>query len=220
MSRKVLQDIQIFIPNRGMSRDEQKRVNQNAFASFEPVRLWAKEQQLVAPFKKLVVTLADPRTADAMGDAAPIVDELCNVILSTELETVRDRSADHRWMLARIVEALDRVSSGTKWDCTSLREHIALLQTREWPLRHYFESRAQSDSTTGMRCVPWFETRPMETRVGVRLGDDDVVVLSETGPLYLEDKFPMARTTVVNRDFLILDRAGETLARVLLPPPT
>lgn len=62
-----------------------------------------------------------------------------------------------------------------------------------------------------MRCVPWLSTRPGETQIGVRLGDRDVTVLSEADPVYLEDAFPVAKSAIRGREFVLLDKNGRSL---------
>ena len=54
------------------------------------------------------------------------------------------------------------------------------------------------------------------TQVGVRVGQRDVTVLSEPGPLYLEDTFPVARSAIRGQDFVLLDKNGNSLANVPL----
>lgn len=82
------------------------------------------------------------------------------------------------------------------------------------PLVHFFDRVQRKDRKTGARCVPWFSTRPGESRVGVRIGDRDVVVFSMAEPLYLEDDFPLAKAALRGREYVLLDRLDNRLASV------
>jgi hypothetical protein len=67
-------------------------------------------------------------------------------------------------------------------------------------------------------CVPWLSTQPGATSVGARIGDRMVTLVTEPGPLFLEDKFPLARTAVRNGEYLLLSRSGQVLARTPVEP--
>lgn len=201
-----------------MSREQQAEVNKIAFASAEPLRLWAKEHAVRAPFSKLVVELGDPETARGMNGANPVLHSICHVILGVELVAVQERISDLRWTMGMIQAALDRVvgDAAINWASPSLGERVSELASQSWPVRHYFERRKRVVRRGGAVCVPWFETRPLLTRIGVRIDNHDVELMVEDRPIYLEDTFPMARTRIDGQDFVILAKDGRTLARVPL----
>ncbi len=67
-----------------------------------------------------------------------------------------------------------------------------------------------------MKCVPWMSVRPGETQIGVRVGERDVTVLSTPGPLFLEDSFPVAKSAIRGREYVLLDKAGKVLASLAI----
>jgi hypothetical protein len=72
---------------------------------------------------------------------------------------------------------------------------------------------------SGAKCIPWLSTRPGETVVGIRIvskkgAERDVPVTSKSGPLYLEDSFPMTKSVIRQSDFVLLDKKGKVLASV------
>ncbi|HEX3344349.1 MAG TPA: hypothetical protein VHS09_07235 [Polyangiaceae bacterium] len=108
---------------------------------------------------------------------------------------------------------------GNKWFAESAEDaaaFIAAASETAWPLVHFFEGLAQVEKSSGLKCVPWLSTRPGETRIGVRVGERDVTVLSKPGPLYLEDRFPIAKSAIRGNDYVLLDKAGKALASVAI----
>ena len=88
------------------------------------------------------------------------------------------------------------------------------MSAKAAPLVHIFTGLEQIENVSGVSCVLWLSARPGETQLGVRLGERDVVILSKPGPVYLEDTFPVAKSAIVGRDYLLLDKTGKTLASV------
>ena len=54
-----LVDFQVYARPAGLPDGEQRPINEALFATYEPVRLWLKENDIKAPFRKFVVSLAD-----------------------------------------------------------------------------------------------------------------------------------------------------------------
>ena len=52
--------------------------------------------------------------------------------------------------------------------------------------------------------------------VGARIGAADHVLLSNPGPLYLEDSFPVAKSAIRDQKYTLLDKAGNVLASVAI----
>ena len=60
MSKNVrLVDFQVYARPAGLPDGEQRPINEALFATYEPVRLWLKENDIKAPFRKVAVSLAD-----------------------------------------------------------------------------------------------------------------------------------------------------------------
>ena len=52
-----LVDFQVFA-NSGFA-GEQRALNEMLFASYEPIRLWIKEHEISAPFRKILISVSD-----------------------------------------------------------------------------------------------------------------------------------------------------------------
>jgi len=209
-----LVDFQVFARPNGLVGDEQRQINEALFTSYEPVRLWLKEREIRAPFRKIVVSLAD-RVSSAQwhGNVSNAIG-ICEVTEAIDTATLAQKVVDHRWVLGVISHALGCVARGTGWHSIELEGCINRLSETTLPLVHFFEGLAQIDEVSGVKCLPWFSTRPGETRLGVRIDGRDVMAVSVTGPLYLEDSFPVAKSVIRGRDFVLLDKRGKTLASV------
>jgi hypothetical protein len=113
--------------------------------------------------------------------------------------------------------ALGCVARSAGWRSEELEGFIRAASERTLPLVHFFEGPAHVDSVSGVKCVPWLSTRPGETQIGLRFvskdnAERDVTVLSKPEPIYLEDAFPMAKSSIRRPDFVLLDKNGQALA--------
>jgi hypothetical protein len=125
-------------------------------------------------------------------------------------------AGDHRWVLNVVDHALESVAKTTGWRSDALKDFVETLSTRPMPLVHFFERLARVEKPSGVKCVPWMSIQVGDTQVGVRIGDRDVTVISKRGPLYLEDTFPVAKSAIEGREYVLLDKAGKPLARVAM----
>ena len=193
------------------------------FASYEPVRLWLREQKLAAPFQKLLVTLVDREAFSGWHGSVTHALGVCEVFEAVDMRMLRQAAGDHRWVLSLVDHALSCVARDTGWTCADLAAHIAALTQSGLPLVHVFQPLARQHKPTGSECVPWLSTQPSLTRIGVRLvvggRARDVVVASRSGPLFLEDDFPMTKSALKDGEFRLLTRTGEVLARVPVTAP-
>lgn len=208
-----LRDFQIF----SEQPELQASYHDALFATYEPVRLWLRERKPTAPFKKILVCLDDERTAKPFHGHVMNALGVCRIFEAVNASTLAKHVEDHRWLLGVVVDALGHVAKATGWRSPEFESFIADLRERSWPLVHVFERFAQVDRRTGATCVPWLSTRPGETKVGVRIGTRDVAVLS--GPIWLEDDFPLAKVVIKGRDYVVRDRGGKTLASVSIDRP-
>lgn len=217
MSRLArLVDFQVYAKPSGLAEDEQKTLNEALFSTFEPVRLWLRERATKAPFRKLAITLADEMSSARWhGNVANAIG-ICQVTEAVDLSRLRQSAGDHRWVLGIVVHALECVARSTGWRSDEIEAFIKATSLKQLPLFHFFESLALIDSVAGVKCVPWLSTRPGETQIGARIGVRDAIVASKAEPIYLEDSFPMAKSVIRGRDFLILDKSGRELAAVAI----
>jgi len=224
MKKQVrLVDFQIYARPTGLAAGEQRPINEALFTAFEPVRLWLKERQIRAPFRKIVVSLADSLACARWHGNVLNALGICEVTEAVEIPMLLEKAGDHRWVLGIAEHALGCVTRSTGWRSDELESFMRGASEKTLPLVHFFDNLARVDSVSGVKCVPWLSTRPGETLVGVRLvsnnGDErDVIVLSKPEPLYLEDGFPMMQSAIRSTDFVLLDNDGKTLATVPVQP--
>ena len=181
------------------------------------MRLWLKERKLTAPFKKILISLDDERTAKPWHGHVMNAIGVCEITEAVDVSTLPKYMEDHRWLLDVVIHALGCVGKTTGWRSEEFETFLADLRQRPWPLVHFFQRLALVDQRTGATCVPWLSTRPGETTVGVRIGTRDVAVLS--GPIWLEEDFPLAKSFIKGREYVLRDRAGRTLASVPIDVP-
>jgi hypothetical protein len=209
-----LVDFQVFARAPGLAEGEQKFLNEQLFATFEPVRLWLKEHEVRAPFKKIAVSLSNRSTSARWHGNVSNAIGVCQVTEAVELAELRQHVGDHRWVLAIITHALACAAQSAGWHSEPLDQYLATTSRSDWPLIHQFERLSVRDDLTNVMCMPWLSTQPGKTEVGASIGTRRVTVMSEAGPIYLEDSFPLARSSIRDRTFLLQDVAGRTLAAV------
>ncbi len=208
-----LTDFQVFAQSTGLGVD-QRAINEVLFATYEPVRLWLKENPIDAPFRKLAVSLADEASSSRWHGNVAVAAQICEVTEAVDLTALRRSAGDHRWVLGVIGHSLACVRRSTGWQSEDLAAVVATLSARISPLVHVFADLSQIDEVHGTQCVLWLSAKPGETQIGARLGERDVVLLSKPGPLYLEDSFPVARSAIKGHEYLLFDKAGKVLASV------
>lgn len=210
-----LRDFQVFAR---ATLGEQKAVNLALFATTEPVRLWLRERRFDAPFQKLLVSLTDAQTASQGHGSVTVVEGVCEISEAVDVEEVRTKALDHRWVLGIVKDALTRVADQTGWRSAELEEHLDALAASSKPLVYSFDKLAARDKASGTECVPWYRSRPGLFEIGVRITragrSRDVVVVHSTTPLYLEDSFPLAATRIKDSQLQLLDKNKKPLATV------
>ena len=220
MSKQVrFRDFQVFARATGLAEGEQRAFNKTLFSIYEPVRLWLKERTVKAPFCKIVVSLSDAAiSAPWHGNVTNAVG-ICEVTEAVDVPTLRQNIGDHAWVFGRVLHALECVARHTDWSSSELEDFITTLSQQALPFVHFFERHTRVARITGVKCTPWFSTRPGENKIGVRLvskdgAERDVTVLSQPESLWLEDSFPLAKTAIRGVEFVLLDKAGKILASV------
>lgn len=212
-------DFQVYARPGGLA-SEQRPVNEALFTTYESVRLWLKEHETKAPFRKVVVTFADETSSARWHGKVSNALGICEVTEAVDMAMLVQKAGDHRWVLGIVEHALGCVERSTGWRSDELWGFIREVSERTLPLVHFFEGLAQVDNASGVKCVPWLSARPGETQIGVRIGKRDVTVLSQPGPLYLEDSFPVAKSAIRGHEYVLLDKAGKSLASVAIDSST
>jgi hypothetical protein len=221
MSKSVrLVDFQIGAEFTG-SMDEQRAINIALFAIYGPVRLWLKERVIKAPFSKVVVCFRDEAWSARWHGQVMNALGYCEVTESVDVAVLRQNAGDHRWVIGIVKHALSCIASALGWRSEELEGFLAATSEKTFPLIHFFDRLTRIDKISGTKCLLWLSARPGQTEVGVRLvakdnAERDVTLLSLPGPLFLEYSFPVAKTAIRERDFLLLDKTGNVLANVPL----
>jgi hypothetical protein len=217
-------DFQVSMRSDVLAARGQRSINETLFATYEPIRLWLKEHEIKAPFRKIVVSVADGASfARWHGNVSNAIG-ICEVTEAMDVTTITRKAGDHQWVLGVVEHALGCIAQNIGWRSDELDACIKVMSKRTLPLIHFFERLAQVDDVSGVRCVPWLSTRPGETQIGVHIVTKastgrDVTILSKSGPLYLEDSFPVAKSAMRRSGFVLLDKAGKILATVPIDGP-
>jgi hypothetical protein len=212
-----LQDFQVFCG--AAFADEQRSLNESLFATYEPVRLWVKERTLSAPFRKLLVSLRDQETSRQWHGQVAMAAGVCEITESVSLAELREHAGNHKWVLGIVDHALRCVAETSSWRSDELEQALSEMRAKNRPLVHFFRDLALKDPSSGITCQPWLEFQPGITRLGVNLTDGtqrDVTVITKSGPMFLEDDFPIDRAAIRSGSYLLLDKAGHSLASVPL----
>ena len=226
ISKQVrLIDFQVGAGFSGLVLDEEIEVNRALFTTYEPIRLWLREQGIKAPFCKIVVSFADEGRASKWHGSVMVAVGICEVTEAVDPSTLRNNAHDHRWVLGIVTHALACVAREISWSEPSLNDHIARLSEKTLPLVHVFEKLTQMDPVSGTACSVWFSTQPGCHQIGVRFSKQDgisrdVVVASKTRPLYLEDTLPVVKSAIRGPNFVLLGKRGKTLASVPMADET
>ena len=210
----ILRDCQIAADLSALVVSTQREINHGLFASFEPIRLWLREQRHRAPFQKLLLEFVGPEHELSM----PLtVEGMCWANDVVSAEELRLGSASNRWVLPRLSSALGRISQALHWRLPELETEIARLSSLDWPITYAFEKLARTPRR-GFRIHPWLRLRPGESVVGATISgpgtNREVTLRSAVGPLFLEHEFPIARAVVENEQYFLIDRRGFPLASI------
>jgi hypothetical protein len=198
---------------------EEEAFNEILFSIYEPVRLWLKECTVKAPFSKIVISLSDDTISAPWHGNVTNAIGICQVTEAVGVPTLRQNIGDHAWVFGRVLYALECVARHTEWRSLELEHFITTLSQQALPFVHFFERLTHVARITGVKCTPWFSTRPGENKIGVRLvlkdgAERDVTVRSEPDSLFLEYSFPLAKSAIRGQAFVLLDKAGKVLASV------
>jgi hypothetical protein len=188
-----------------LDQAEQRAANHSLFSTYEPVRLWLKEREIRAPFRKVVVTLSDEASFARWHGNVVNVAGACEVTEAVEPTAVAQEAGNHRWVLGVAAHALGCIDRNMGWRSGELDDFINAMSARHLPHVHFFENLAKVENASGIKCVPWLSTRPGETVLGLRIAERDVTILSKAGPIYVEDAFPMAKALLRERQYVLVD---------------
>jgi hypothetical protein len=217
-----LVDFQVSARPAGLSLDQQKAVNEGVFPVYEALRLWLKERRIAAPFKKVLVSLADRRTSEKWHGNVMTALGVCEVTEAVQVEDLLQNRGQHGWTCSRILDALAHISSGAGWQNEELTSLVQDLSRRKPPCSHHFSGLSKREKN-GLLCEVVLEADVDTTQVKVQFSAGgqpigEVVVASRPGPLFMEDDFPVTAARIEHGHFLLVAKDKTILARVPLPP--
>jgi hypothetical protein len=219
-----LTDFQVSVRPAGLSLEQQKAINEGMFPVYEALRLWLMEQKVVAPFKKLVVSLADSHLSEQWHGKPMVALGICEVTEAVAIEDLIRWRGVHHWTCRRVLDALDHVAAAIGWHCEDLVSFVRQVATQSPPCSHRFPGLSKHDKS-GLACDVLLEADVGTTTVKVQFSGHkrpttQVVVASRPGPLFIEDDFPMATTKIDNGQFVVFGKGKNVLAQVKIPDLT
>ncbi|EKQ84260.1 hypothetical protein [Leptospira kirschneri] len=215
-------DFQIYVRPAGLAQIEQKSCNEALFPVFEAIRLWLRERNVSAPFRKIAVSIADHSIAQEWHGDVSVALNVCEVTEACDIRLVRLKVHDYLWVSNLVLEALEHIRLETGWDNVELRDVLGHIGTQSPPCAHLFDKLRKIDRKTGIVCDVWLVAVYKSTSVMTRFSYEgkqigEIIVAHKPGPLYIEDDLPVAATAIVKRSFVLLDRNRQPLASVLIP---
>jgi hypothetical protein len=201
--------------------DQEKTLNGGLFPVYEAVRLWLKERMIVAPFRKIVISLEDHLLAAKRHGSLTVALGICKVTEAVCAEDFLSRHGDHTWTCHRVLDGLEHISSGLGWRCEELVSHVQQISGKAPPCSHRF-ARLCRLARNGVACEVLLEADVGTSIVKVRFSAHgrvaiEVVVASRPGPLWVEDDYPVAAARIDKGHFLLLAKDRSVLARVAIP---
>ena len=198
----VIVDFQILARVPDASSASAKSMNEDLFPSFEPVRLWLRENSVEAPFRKIVIELK--KGPKETSGRVLIVGGICEISIHFADEPNGDLVRDSNRLGRVVLDACSRIALSTGWDGARLSSAVKHLLARDVPRVHFFASLCRTERKSGIECVPWLSMNYSDYEFGVRIGARDVVVASRQCPIYLEDEIPRMGSAVRSGHFQIL----------------
>lgn len=214
-------DFQISMGS-GLGMDRERSVNLALFPVYEAIRLWVRAHKLKAPFEKVSLRLIDEKNA-AMKPYFLKVRKaigICQLEVPVDLEKVATPLPNYQLYISCAEQALEAIREQEGWQDEALSAFVrSELPKQKPPCNHLFGDLVKTDRR-GTRWEVWLRAEYEHSAIVVVERNDDRVVehvvAEEQGPLYLEDRFPLAKTTIANGQFSITDKRGGVLASVAL----
>lgn len=211
---RVLRDMQIEWNDAVVA---QKPINHGLFAFYEPILLWARDQRIRSRFSKINL-LFSLRSASGPS-AEQWLDQVDGVYCFTwgVQDAELTRLEDLGWLRDTFVEAIRSIRVRFEEpELERLERYVRDELPDEWPLRHEYLRKARIHASTKRKVVPFLETRPHHTRIGVRVGDEDVTCVERDGPIWTEFEWQIDRIRLDGDVCVFLTKSGEELGRITI----
>lgn len=212
-------DFQVYFAAAGLSAPEQMFCNRAAFPVYEAARLWLRERRVEAPFRKLLVTVkADPYDVQWHG-AVQTANGVCEVTLCVPQAEVSAR-CNPSWVAVAALEGLERVRVETGWTNGELSALLARVGSARPPCNHRFEKLTKRfrGTTCDLVLEADGESATLKAVFVTGLGKRvESHVAHSSGPMFIEDVFPVATSAAVQGRFNLYGKGKEILASLAIP---
>ncbi|MFO1030066.1 MAG: hypothetical protein U1F60_03215 [Planctomycetota bacterium] len=211
----ILRDFQLWL---GDQHPQQRAINWAAFPIAEAARLDLKRRRPRAPFAKICISLRDDQ--DLQPHAVQLL-SICEARLPVDADLLAHESPATSRLVDLAFLGLDVVAAQLGFRDPDLASVLADCRSHDFPCRHRFD-RLTRKSRSGTRCETWFMAAYGRSRLEVRFLQDGhepvrAMVATEDGPMFLEDRFPVASSRLHHDRYQLLDRTGGLLAEIRLP---
>lgn len=211
---RVLRDVQIEWNDSVVA---QKAINHGLFAFYEPILLWARDQRIKSRFAKISLLFSLRSASGPLAEQW--LDQVDGVYCFTwgVREAELPRLEELGWLRDTFAEAIRAIR--IRFDepgLERLERYVRDELPDAWPLRHEYVRKARTHRATKRKVVPFLETRPHHTRIGVRVGDEDVTCVERDGPIWTEFEWQIDAIRLDGDVCVFLTKSGEELGRITI----
>lgn len=211
---RVLRDVQIEWNDSVVA---QKAINHGLFAFYEPILLWARDQRIKSRFAKISLLFSLRSASGTLAEQW--LDQADGVYCFTwgVREAELPRLEELGWLRDTFAEAIraNRIRFAEP-GLERLERYVRDELPDAWPLRHEYVRKARTHRATKRKVVPFLETRPHHTRIGVRVGDEDVTCVERDGPIWTEFEWQIDAIRLDGDVCVFLTKSGEELGRITI----
>jgi hypothetical protein len=212
-----LVDFQVHITTGGISPSDLWQLNQDLFPSYEIVRLWLHDVKIIAPFRKILITI---RCSDQdLGEQYPPVMNALNICEATKTIRPANLSAtikDRQSLFEILKDCIETIKREIGWYSSELMAKLDKLSQMDFPYVHTLDKLTKVDKRSGIECKTVFILQPRNYQVLVQcflkgVLTQTVTVLEKKDPLWLEDDFPARKSLIIKNVYNLFDKKGAIL---------
>lgn len=216
-----LREAQIYVGPTGLTEKERTRAEHASFAVAERIRLWLKDNNVEAPFRKLLVMIHGDQTPHSSIGQVSITLGVCQVRVSVAAETLRLDNDDLRWMVRCTMNALTCVQQNAEWSSSNLETFVRQLYLSRMPFVHFFPNLVRRHVALQKTCSTWISFELGRTRIGIDVVSTgaearNIVLIDKLGPLSVEAEFSVADAMLLGNTYVLLDTKRRELAAIPL----
>ncbi len=216
-----LREAQIYVGPTGLTEPQRMRAEHASFAVAETMRLWLKEHNVDAPFRKLLVLIHGEQTHASTIGQVTVTLGVCQVRVGVAPDALRTGTDDLRWIVRCVMNALSFVQQNAEWSSPLLEVFVRQLYLSRGPFVHFFPSLVRRHVALQTTCSPWISFELGRTRIGVDVVSTgaqarNIVLIDKLGPLSVDQDFPVADAVLRGPSYLLLDAKHHELAAIPL----